>query len=220
MACLFSGGKDSIYAIYIAQQYGWEVEYLVSILSENPNSYMFHTQNIEYNHILAKALDIEYIENKTKGLKENELIDLEKILRTLDVDGVISGAIASEYQKIRIDRICEKIGIKSFAPLWRKNQKQLLYDMIDAGFEILIVGVFAYGLNQEWLGKIIDEDRINGLILLNKKYGINIAGEGGEYETFVLNCPIFNKGFEVNDSKVKWNRDSGIFNILNLKFEK
>lgn len=220
LASLFSGGKDSIYAIYIARQYGWEVKYLVSMVSKNPNSYMFHTPNIKHNNLLAKALGIELIEKKTIGEKEKELRDLEDVLTTLDIDGVISGAIASEYQKIRIDRICHNLNIKSFTPLWRKNQKQLLFDIINANFKIIITGIFAYGFDETWLGRTIDKKCIEDLISLSKKYKINICGEGGEFETIVLNCPIFKKGLKVTKSEKIWNRDSGVFLIKELKFKK
>lgn len=219
LACLFSGGKDSIYAIYIAQQYGWDVDYLISMVSKNPDSYMFHTPNTRHNRLLAEALGINIIEKKTRGEKEKELLDLEEVLGTLDIDGVISGAIASEYQKIRIDKVCNNLGIKSFVPLWRKNQKQLLFDIINADFEIIIVGVFAYGFNEEWLGRQIDNKCLEDIISLNKKYKINICGEGGEFETIVLNCPLFKNGLEIIDSEKIWSSNSGLVKINVLEFE-
>lgn len=219
VASLFSGGKDSLYSIYIAEQYGWKVKYLVSIISENPNSYMFHTPNIKHNHKLAKALGIKLIEKMTSGEEEKEVKELEEVLNTLNIDGIISGAIASEYQKIRIDRVCHNIGIKSFAPLWRKNQKGLLIDIINADFEVIIVGVFAYGFNKKWLGRVIDKRCIEDLISLNKKYRINICGEGGEFETIVLNCPIFKKKLIIKSSEKIWYGNSGVLQIKELDFE-
>jgi ABC transporter with metal-binding/Fe-S-binding domain ATP-binding protein len=219
VAALFSGGKDSVFSIYIAQQWGWDVKNLVTILPEKKDSWMFHSVNIDITDILAEALDIQLISKRSEGRKEEELSDLKELLSSLDIDGVISGAIASEYQRTRIEKICHDLDIKSFTPLWHKDQSLLLRDQIDAGFKILIAGVFAYGLDKSFLGKIIDNDIYNKLIAIKNKYSINTAGEGGEYETVVIDGPIFKKKLIVDDSSIEWRRDSGIFKILDSHLE-
>jgi len=122
VAALFSGGKDSIYSIYITQQYGWEISHLVSLMPENINSWMFHGVNIHLTKLLSKALDIPIVYESTPGEKEKELNDLKKVLEKLDIDGIISGAISSEYQRTRIEKICHMVGIKSFTPIWHKKR--------------------------------------------------------------------------------------------------
>jgi ABC transporter with metal-binding/Fe-S-binding domain ATP-binding protein len=219
VAALFSGGKDSVFAVYITQQFGWEVSHLVTLIPEKSDSWMFHSINIHLSKPLAEALDIPLVMKSTKGEKETELLDLKHLLQDLEIDGVVSGAIASEYQRIRIERICDELGIKSFTPLWHKNQELLLKDQVKAGFHIIVVGVFAAGFNETWLGKTIDEETIDALVHLNKKYGINIAGEGGEFETLVLSGPLFSKKLVIDESVKEWNRDSGIFRIKSAHLE-
>ncbi len=219
VAALFSGGKDSVFAIYITEQFGWEVSHLVTLHPEKSDSWMFHSINIHHTKPLAEALGIPLVMKSTKGEKETELFDLQHLLQDLEIDGVISGAIASEYQRIRIEKICDELGIKSFTPLWHKNQELLLRDQIKAGFHIIVVGVFAAGFDETWLGKTIDEETVNDLVSLKKKYGINIAGEGGEFETLVLDGPLFHKKLVIDESITEWNRDSGIFQIKNAHLE-
>jgi ABC transporter with metal-binding/Fe-S-binding domain ATP-binding protein len=220
VAALFSGGKDSVFAVYITQQYGWDVSHLVTLLPEKQDSYMFHSINIHLTELLAEAINIPLVKKSTKGEKEKELVDLKNLLQDLEIDGMISGAIASEYQRIRIEKICDEIGIKSFTPLWHKNQELLLRDQVKAGFHIIIVGVFASGFDETWLGKIIDEQTIDALVSLHEKYMINIAGEGGEFETLVLDGPLFHKKLVIDESVREWNRDNGIFQVMSAHLQK
>jgi diphthine-ammonia ligase len=219
VTALFSGGKDSVFAMYIAQQYGWDVSHLVTMFPEKQDSYMFHSININFTELLAETLGIPLAKKSTKGEKETELLDLKHLLQSLEIDGVVSGAIASEYQRTRIEKICDELGIKSFTPLWHKNQELLIRDQVKAGFRIIVVGVFASGFDETWLGKTIDEDAINDLVHLNKQYGINIAGEGGEFETLVLDGPLFYKKLVIDESVKEWNRDSGIFQVKRAHLE-
>lgn len=219
VAALFSGGKDSVFALYIAQQYGWEVTHLVTLLPDKPDSWMFHSINIQHTDKLAQALGIPLVKRTTNAEKETELLDLQKLLDGLEIDGVISGAIASEYQRTRIEKICDEIGIKSFTPLWHKNQLLLLRDQVNAGFHIIIVGVFAEGFTESWLGKTIDKATIEKLEQLNQNHGINIAGEGGEYETLVLSGPLFSQRLVIDESVKEWNRDSGVLQVKKAHLE-
>jgi len=219
VAALFSGGKDSVFAVYITKQYGWEVSSLVSLLPEQPDSWMFHSINIHLTDLFAEALDIPLVKRGTKAKKEEELADLKQLLQNLEIDGVVSGAIASEYQRTRIEKICDELGIKSFTPLWHKHQELLVRDQVKAGFHIIVVGVFAEGLDETWLGRTIDEHTIDELVLLHKKQGINIAGEGGEYETLVLSGPVFSKRLMIDESQKEWNRDSGVFQVKKAHLE-
>ncbi len=213
VAALFSGGKDSVFAVYITMQYGWTVSPLVSLLPKKPDSWMFHSVNIHQTSLLANALGIPLMKKETAAEKETELRDLTEVLQDLEIDGVISGAIASEYQRTRIERVCDMLGIKSFTPLWHKNQEMLLRDQVKAGFQVIIVGVFAEGFDQTWLGRTIDEETIDELVVLHERFRINIAGEGGEYETLVLSGPNFARRLIIDASEKQWNRDSGVLQV-------
>lgn len=214
VAALFSGGKDSIYSIYIAQQWGWEVTHLISLEPENRESWMFHSINIHLTKKISESIDIPIITTSTKGEKEEELNDLKNILKDLKIDGIISGAISSEYQRTRIEKVCHELKIKSFAPLWHKKQQLILKDQIDAGFLVIIVGAFAQGFNRGWLGKIIDKKTIDELEVLKQIYSINEAGEGGEFETLVLDGPIFRKKLVLDEISIEWKRDSGFLKVI------
>ena len=213
VAALFTGGKDSMFAIYIAQQFGWDITHLITLHPEKSDSWMYHSLNIHLTEYLAEAIDIPLIKRKTNGEKEKELEDLKNILHPLPIDGVISGALASEYQRTRIEQICHQLHIRSFTPLWHKNQELLLRDQLKAGFEIIIVGVFAHGLDQSWLGASLNQESLNDFLQITRKYSINAAGEGGEYETLVVNGPLFTKQLILDKTSKTWKRDSGALTV-------
>lgn len=209
VAALFSGGKDSTYAIYLAQQRGWIVDPLISIVPEHGESYMFHVPNIHLTEMLAEAMRLRHAEFTTEGKEEEELDDLKIALADRDIAGVITGAIASDYQTTRIDRLCHELGMRSFSPLWRWNQRHVLEDMNTAGFKTIIVGVYAEGLGEDWLGRELDEEALKELDAIAEKYSINVSGEGGEFETLVIDGPNFFKRLEIVDSVKHWEGTRG-----------
>jgi ABC transporter with metal-binding/Fe-S-binding domain ATP-binding protein len=205
IASLFSGGKDSVYSSYLAKKQGYEIVCLITILSKNKESYMFHTPSIEKTKNQAKVMNIPLIIGKTEGNKEEELKDLEKAIekaiKQYKIEGIVTGAIKSVYQASRIQSICEKLGIKCLNPLWQINELNYLNDLVKAKFNVIIIGVFAYPLNQSWLGREINQQFIQEVAKLNEKYKIHPAGEGGEFETFVLDCPLFKKPLKIKGYK-------------------
>lgn len=215
-AVLFSGGKDSIMATFQAIENGDDVKYLLSMISENEESYMFHVPNIKLTELIAEAIEIPIITGFTKGKQEEEVKDLEKsliFLKNQGVEAIYSGALSSNYQKSRINKLCEKIGLVSKTPFWHIDEEEYMNRITDLGFEIIVVGVFAEGLDKSWLGKKIDKIAINNLKQLNEKYGVNIAFEGGEAETLAIDGPIFKNKIKILDSEIIWNFDNGIYNI-------
>jgi ABC transporter with metal-binding/Fe-S-binding domain ATP-binding protein len=202
---LLSGGKDSMYAGFLAKKSGHEISCLISVVSSNKESYMFHTPSIDKVRVQAEVMGIPLIIVKTKGEKEKELIDLEKgIVQGIDkyrIEGVVTGAVGSVYQASRIQKICDNLKVECINPLWGKEQIELLNNLVKDKFEVIIVGVFAYPLDEKWLGRKIDDKYIKEVKKLEEKWGINVAGEGGEFESFVLNCPLFKKGLKVRGFK-------------------
>jgi len=211
-AVLFSGGKDSCYSTYLAKKAGHELACLISILSKNKESYMFHTPSISRTKEQAKVIELPLIIQKTKGKKEEELKDLEKAIQKAkekyNINAVISGALASNYQKLRIENICKKLNLKSITPLWHKDEIEYLNELIKNKFKVIITGVFAYPLDKSWLGRIIDKNFVEEIKELKKKYSIHPAGEGGEFETFVLDCPLFKKELKVKNKKIHGEKNS------------
>lgn len=201
LAILLSGGKDSLYSAYLAKKYKHKLACAISIISENKNSYMFHTPSVNRTISQAKSMNIPIILQETSGEKEIELRDLESSIKKAKqkyrVEGVITGAIQSVYQATRIQKICNKLNLEVFNPLWQVDEDEYLNDLIKNKFKTIITGVFAYSLNQRFLGKEIDKNFTKEISELNKKYQISKIGEGGEFETFVLNCPLFKKPLKI-----------------------
>jgi len=207
IACLFSGGKDSTYALYNAIQEEHSVECLVAIKSKRRDSWMFHTPNIEYVEVQARALDIPIIIEYSKGEKEKELYDLKRALKKsikeYNIKGVYCGALASNYQRTRVEKICNELNLTLFSPLWHKEPEAYMNELIKSGFKILITAIASFGLSKKWLGRKLDKKVLDDLIKLNKKTKIHLGGEGGEYETFVLDGPIFKKRVKILDYAIE-----------------
>jgi ABC transporter with metal-binding/Fe-S-binding domain ATP-binding protein len=186
---------------------GHEIKYLITMISEKSDSWMFHHPCIDLTKLQAKALGIKQVLQRTTGEKEKELDDLKKVLMKVknEIDGIVSGAVASNYQKSRVDRICEELGLKSIAPLWQKDPEELIEEESSI-FDIIITGVASEGFNESWLGRKIDKKCIEDLKELNKKYGVHIIAEGGEFETFVIDSPIFKKKIKLLDFNSAWDK--------------
>jgi asparagine synthase (glutamine-hydrolysing) len=212
LGVLFSSGKDSTYAAYVMKKQNYEITCLITIKSENPDSYMFHTPAIEIAELQAEAMGIPIIFKKTKGEKEKELEDLEKAIieakEKYKIDGIVTGALFSDYQRSRVEKICDKLGLKIFSPLWHIDQEKEMRQIIDSGFEIVMAAIAAEGLDKKWLMKVLTQNDVDKLVELNKKYKINIAGEGGEFETLVLNCPLFKKRITIKNYEIVVDKNS------------
>ncbi len=222
LGVLFSGGKDSCYAMHVMARQNYKIECLISIKSKNDNSFMFHTPNIDFVKYQAKAMGLPLVTGLTSGREEAELVDLEKVLveavKKYKIQGVVTGALFSSYQRDRIEKICEHLGLKAFSPLWHKGQLEELKEIVKEGFEVVVVKFAADGFDKNWLGKKIDNRAILDLERLNKKFGINAAAEGGEYETFVLDAPMFKKRIEIIEADIKvLDNHSGIYLIKDAK---
>lgn len=205
LGVLFSGGKDSTYSAYLEKKKGNEIVCLISVFSKNKESYMFHTPNIKLVKKQAEQMQIPILIEKTKGEKEIELEDLERAISKAkskyQIDGIVTGALHSVYQASRIQKICDKLKIKCINPLWHRDEIRYLEELVKNKFKIIIVGVFAFPLNQSWLGREIDKKFIEEVKILKEKYKIHPAGEGGEFETFVVNCPLFQRELKIKSFK-------------------
>lgn len=206
LGVLFSSGKDSTAAAYIMKKQNYDLTCLINIKSENPDSYMFQTAGTELVELQAEAMNLPIIIQTTKGEKEAELKDLEKALveakKKFQIDGIISGALFSTYQRDRIEKICDKLGLKIFSPLWHKPQDKHMQELVENGFEIVLTAVAAEGLDKSWLGRKITLKDVEKLQKIHAKLGLNIAGEGGEFESLVLDCPLFSKKIVLEKTEI------------------
>jgi ABC transporter with metal-binding/Fe-S-binding domain ATP-binding protein len=184
---------------------------------------MFHYPATRWASLQAQAIGLPQTTIGTKGVKDTELDDLTAALHAISrssrIDGVVSGAVASEYQKTRLDNICERLGLRSFAPLWHKNQQQLVKEQLESGFEIIVTACAAQGLDAKWLGRRLGERELAELSKLNKQYGLSVAFEGGEAETFVTGGPMFKQRLRVIRSARHWANDSGYLDLQEVWLE-
>jgi ABC transporter with metal-binding/Fe-S-binding domain ATP-binding protein len=217
LGVLFSGGKDSTLALHIAAQKE-QVACLITVSSKNKESFMFHTPNIDITTLQAEALELPLIKMETEGKKEEELADLEKAIlqakEQFGIEGVVTGAVESVYQSERVQRICSRLDLWCFNPLWKHDQRELLEELLERGFEVLISGVFAYPLDESWLGKCLDQKMISRLVELQKSIGLSPTGEGGEIETTVLDAPLFKQKIQIQQSETVARGNSGVFRII------
>jgi ABC transporter with metal-binding/Fe-S-binding domain ATP-binding protein len=216
LGVLFSGGKDSTLALHKAEEKE-NIKCLITVRSKNPESYMYHTPNVELTTIQAQALGLPLVVKSTEGKKEQELEDLEQAIsesvKVFGIEGIVTGAVESVYQAERVQRICHKLDLWLFNPLWKKNQEDLLKELVEKRFRVIISGIFAYPLDEKWLGKELSPDIVKDLLALNREYGISPSGEGGEIETTVLDAPMFKQRLEIVDYAVRARGNSGIFEI-------
>jgi len=218
IAALFSGGKDSTYSIYKVKQMGHDVKCLVTIFPKSSNSHLLHFPTIELTKLQSKPLKIPQI---VSALDSDELTEemnilkvlLEKAKRDFQIEGLVHGGISSEFQKKCFEKICEKIDLKIIAPLWKINAKEYMNDLIDSKFKFILTSVSSGGLDETWLGKIISADDISQLDKLSNKYGFNLNFEGGEAETFVIDCPLYSHPIKIKKSKTVWDGYIGRFEI-------
>lgn len=217
VAALFSGGKDSTYAAHVAVQRGWDLTQLVSILPEDRDSMLFHVPNLHMTALLAEAMRFPLTTENAKAGEDGELDALRRVFRRLDVDGIVVGAIASDYQHERVNRIADESGLRVFAPLWRHDPRRLVRDYLASGFEIVFSSVSAEGLDASWLGRRWDEQTVLDLLRLEATRGVHPCGEGGEFETLVLDGPMFHQRVEILRAEREWTGASGVWRVLEAR---
>jgi diphthine-ammonia ligase len=212
LAALFSGGKDSTYAIYCTEKIGYNVDLLLTIYPSSSESLYFHYPNVKLTRLQAEAMKKKHI---AKEAFSNELEALRDLIKRIshDIDGVVLGVSSSSFQKKAVESICREYGVEVFTPLWGVEPSKLLREIIKSNFQVMVTGVAALGLTMEWLGKILTEEDVEKLEEVSKKYGVNVCGEGGEMETIVLDCPLFKEKIQVLDYEVDWRGDRGFLII-------
>lgn len=174
---------------------------------------LFHTPNLHLTPLQAEAMGIPFLQEASVPGEPGELAALRRILERADVDGVVVGAIASDYQHERVNRVAGQIGLRVFAPLWRHDPRRLVRDYLAAGFDIAFSSVSAEGLDASWLGRRWDDSVVEELLQLQDTRGIHPCGEGGEFETLVLDGPMFARAVEIVRATPEWNGTSGVWRV-------
>jgi ABC transporter with metal-binding/Fe-S-binding domain ATP-binding protein len=229
-ASLFSGGKDSSWALYRALEDGLNVTRLVTV-HPGDDSYMYHVPATNLAALAAESIGIDLLEvdpddlgaeaatdSATQGDAELEPLEaaLGELAAEIDLVGVTAGAVQSEFQTSRIEAMCGRLGIDLYAPLWQRDPVTLAEAMLDAGFDILIVQVAAAGLDESWLGRRLDADALDELVGLNERYGVHPLGEGGEFETLVVDGPHMSRPIELEWERV-WEGSRGHLRVTDAR---
>ncbi|WP_209676368.1 diphthine--ammonia ligase [Methanolinea mesophila] len=222
LGVLCSGGKDSLYACGCAMREE-EVACLISIRSANPESYMFHTPNVHLVPLQAEAAGLPLVEVETAGEKENELEDLERALECAveryGIEGVVTGAILSVYQATRVQKICNSLDLWCFNPLWHTDQEKYMESLFTEGFRVIIAGVFAAPFDETWLGREITREVIDELRAISGKWRVSLTGEGGEFETLVLDAPFFRKRIRIYEAAPEYANHNGVIRVTRAELE-
>ena len=224
LAALFSGGKDSTYAIHLAKKFGYSVDVLLTIFPHSDESHLLHYPNIRFTSLQSESMKIPQLtEQLTSTDAKNESEALDKLIisakENYSIDGIVHGGILSEYQKNNFSTICEKNNLKIVSPLWNMEPESYMKELLSENFEYVISTVSSDGLNDYWLGRTIREDDLIELKKLQQKFDFNLNFEGGEAETFVTNCPLFEKPLLIQDSTIEWDGYRGRFEILEAKLK-
>ena len=224
LAALFSGGKDSMYAIFLAKKLGHSIDVLLTLYPHSSESHLLHYPNIKFTSIQAQSMKIpQLLEKISFSDVQNEYKKLNKLIidakQKYSIEGVVHGGILSEYQKDNFSSVCKKNQLEIISPLWNKESELYMNELLDENFEYIISTVSSDGLDDSWLGQIIDRNRLNELKKLQKKFGFNLNFEGGEAETFVINCPLFEKPLFIQDSTSEWDGYRGRFEILEAELK-
>jgi ABC transporter with metal-binding/Fe-S-binding domain ATP-binding protein len=222
LAALFSGGKDSAYAIYLAKKQGHDVKCLVSILPKSEESHLLHHPNLKWTKLQSELMEIPQITLESDSDDTANELDLIKTIlikakKDYDVEGLVHGGIKSKFQKNKFQSICDELNLKSISPLWDAEPKKYMNDLISSNFDFIITSVSSDGLDDSWLGKTIGKKEIEKLEGLSEKFEFNLNFEGGEAETFVTRCPLFSGKIEIVKGEKNWDGYRGRFEIVDAR---
>lgn len=222
LGVLCSGGKDSLFACFRAMQKE-EVACLITLFPENLESYMFHTPNLHMVPLQADAAGLPLISFQTEGIEDAELRDLSEVLKIAvteyGIEGVVTGALMSVYQATRIQRICKDLDLWCFNPLWYTDPVRYMNTLMASGFRVVVSGVFAEPFDESWLGRELDGTTLEILSGYAGDYGITLTGEGGEYETLVLDAPFFTRKIVIQESERHYRNFRGVLSVKRASLE-
>ncbi|HEY5735272.1 MAG TPA: diphthine--ammonia ligase [Nitrosopumilus sp.] len=222
LASFFSGGKDSMYAIYHTQKQGHEIKCLLSIFPKSDESHLLHHPNILWTKLQSESMNIPQLTiTSNSDQTDDELSVMENLLQTakeqFQIEGVVHGGIKSKFQKDKFESVCSKLNLAVIAPLWDTVPEKYMNELINSRFYFILTSVSSDGLDDSWLGKIISRSDILSLKNLSDKFGFNLNFEGGEAETFVIDCPLFTNSIKINQSQKHWDGYRGRFEIVDAE---
>ncbi|PIW32320.1 MAG: ATP-binding protein [Nitrosopumilales archaeon CG15_BIG_FIL_POST_REV_8_21_14_020_37_12] len=224
LGSLFSGGKDSTYSLFLAKNQGHQIQCLLSIIPKSDESHLLHHVNLQWTRLQSESMKIpQLIIDSGSDNTEIEMNSLEELLiqakEQYCIEGLLHGGIKSKFQKEQFDKLCNKLNLHSVAPLWESDPRKYMNDLISTGFDYIITSVSSDGLDDSWLGRKITKNDIESLATLSEKFGFNLNFEGGEAETFVVDCPLFLHPIKIIHGKKYWDGYRGRFEIVEARLD-
>ncbi|MEK6837323.1 MAG: diphthine--ammonia ligase [Nanoarchaeota archaeon] len=225
VAVMYSGGKDSNYAVQYALQRGWNIKYLLSVKPTRTDCYLYHFATVEHTPLQAKALGLKhYLLSCDVADPKKEAAIVEKFVAKKQksaaerVEAVILGGTGLQATQIRsLQDALRPYAIDVFAAHSGLDHLNVLKQMINDGYEILITQVAGEGL-PNWLGRKISKENVDELANDSVKYGFHVGGEGGSYDSLVTDAPTFRKKIVVEEmEKVMEDAYSGHVVIKKLR---
>ena len=204
VAILYSGGKDSTFAIQHAKDKGWNIRYLISVKPTRKDCFLFHFATVEHTKEFAKMLDIPHFYvscSVADPVKEADIVRkvVEDNQGKMKVDSVVLGGTGLQETQLKsIQNALRPLNIDVFAAHAGEDHDLIVQQMLENGYEIMITQIASDGL-KNWLGKKITKENFAQLKKDSIKYGFHIGFEGGYADTLVTSCPLFNKQMAVDE---------------------
>ena len=218
LASLFTGGKDSVYSAYLAQEQGHDLACLLTVFAGSAESHLLHHPNPSWTRLQAESMGVPQMSSRSASVQTcEELRVLGRLLREarkeFGIRGVVHGGIASKFQKERFESLCRDNGLALVSPVWGIPPERYMRSLLDSGVSFIVTAVSSGGLDDGWLGRTISVADVARLENLSKKFGFNMNFEGGEAETFVTDCPLFGHPVRINQARKVWDGYRGRFEI-------
>lgn len=225
---------------------GWSVEALVTVHITSDDSMMFQLPNTSLAGLQAASMGVRWLPVLSEGIENDEIEDLEAALRgetevesaftrvkadskaiefpskiqltegALNIDAIVVGALRSDYQKTRIERMCERLNLISYCPLWHHSPEEHMDSLVEHGFDVRLVSVSTEGLGEEWLGARLDKTNLSALAVAASKFRFNLDGEGGEFETIVVAAPHMPQHIEISGTP-EWHGRRGTWRVTEAR---
>ena len=218
LASLFTGGKDSIYSIYLAQEQGHDLSCLLTVFAESAESHLLHHPNLSWTRMQAEAMGVPQMSARSVSVQTDAEMDvlnglLHEAKTEFGIQGVVHGGIMSRFQKERFESLCRNHTLDLVSPVWGIPPEQYMRSLLDSSIVFIVTAVSSDGLDDSWLGRTISSSDVARLEGLARKFGFNMNFEGGEAETFVTDCPLFSHPIRINRARKIWDGYRGRFEI-------
>lgn len=194
-ACSWSSGKDSCLALYKARQDGYHIKYLFNFISSEYKRVSFHGAKAELVRLQAEAIGIPLIQKETTRDSYEQVFRKTLVeLKEKNINRIVRGDIHLIDLRDWVQDVCNSEDISVVSPLWNKPTENLLLEFVGCGFKAVVTSAQGNKLDQNWVGRVIDEKFITDL---KKTEHIDLCGENGEYHSFVFDGPIFKQRIEI-----------------------